>query len=362
MSVRTVRLAGTAKSRMAEDRDEAVVVMQATRWPVPMGGSSASSRVTGRRRIDLACIGGLAPEFGNAGVGRLEDAGSSFSRNLAVSLPFVSEPIPFTLETMQIDPNAVNEVAKVANSDAGKALTLPAAHEIGLLLGEVANIFRFYTTENLGKVLTRWDVYRKAQEKPLTERDIKKVMPLLQAAAMQSDEELQERWAALLESAATDDPNYLPSFATTLSVLTSEQVKYLDRLWEFSMQPLDVTSMYPPGILPVEDIKLIEIFDPSINTGINAAEVKIHREEMSPEQHANYERLLHARMVIEDLIGLKIIGAIQSTEAQRNYYVNDVVLPVHHSGTKLITRYAFNHYGLAFIRAVAPRAKQHAEP
>ena len=257
---------------------------------------------------------------------------------------------------MQIDPNTINEVATAANSEAGKALTLPAAHEIGELLGYVANIFRFYTTSNLGKVFTSWDAHRKAQKKQLTEGDIKKVVPLLQAAALEGDEELQKRWVFLLESAATDDPNFLPSFATTLSVLTSEQVKYLDRLWEFAMQPLPYTSEYPPGILPVEQHKLIEIFDPTVNPGVNAAEVKIYGEQMSPKQHANYERLLHARMVIEDLIGLKIIGAIQTTDTLAHYFVNDVQMPVHKSGTKLVTRFAFTHYGLAFIRAVSPEA------
>jgi len=90
---------------------------------------------------------------------------------------------------MQIDPNTINEVATAANSEAGKALTLPAAHEIGELLGDVANIFRFYTTSNLGKVFTSWDAHRKAQKKQLTEGDIKKVVPLLQAAALEGDEE-----------------------------------------------------------------------------------------------------------------------------------------------------------------------------
>lgn len=193
---------------------------------------------------------------------------------------------------MHVDPNAVsnavNEAAKAANSEAGKALTLPAAHEIGQILGDVANIFRFYTTDNLGKIFTRWDAYRKEQKRPLTERDIKHVMPLLQAAAVQGDEELQERWMSLLESAAVEDPDYLPSFATTLSALTSEQVKFLDRLWDFATQDVTYTSEYSQGILPVEQYKLIEIFDPSINPGVNAAEMKVYGDQMSAEQHANY--------------------------------------------------------------------------
>jgi hypothetical protein len=67
-------------------------------------------------------------------------------------------------------------------------------------------------------------------------------------------------------------------------------------------------------------------------------------------------------MVIEDLIGLKIIGAIQTTETLRHYFLNDLEMPVHNSGAKLVTRFAFTHYGLAFIRAVSPNAMQNEEP
>jgi hypothetical protein len=66
-------------------------------------------------------------------------------------------------------------------------------------------------------------------------------------------------------------------------------------------------------------------------------------------------------MVIEDLVGLKIIGAIQTTETLRHYFLNDIEMPIHNSGTKLVTRFAFTHYGLAFIRAVSPKATQRAE-
>ena len=262
---------------------------------------------------------------------------------------------------MQFDPNAANEFAKAANSEAGKALILPTAQELGKFFGDLANISRFYATDNLERIFTKWAEHRKAEHKGIEQEDIKKVMPLLPAASMQADEVLQERWAALLEAAATGDSEYLPSFGTTLSVLTPEEAKYLDRLWGFAMQPLNYLSEYPPGILPIEDIKLINIFDSTIDTGISAAEVKQFGNQMSPEQHRNYARLLHARTVIEDLLRLGIIGAMHKTQKKRNHvesFQGSLLIPLKESETKLVTSFALTHYGLAFIRAVSPNTKR----
>jgi hypothetical protein len=248
-----------------------------------------------------------------------------------------------------IDPNELNELAKVANSDAGKALTLPAAHEIGQFFGDMANFVRFYTTENLGKVFTRWYAQRKSegQQQPTID-DIKKVLPLLQAASMQEDEELQERWASLLNSASKDDPDYLPSFASTLSVLTAEQVKFLDRLWTFAIeQDGHINTGYPPGMARFDEYNLIKVFDPSIEGGVNAAEVKLFGARMSEEQHADYRRYLHSKMVIDNLIGLKILEMTQEVGLvgqHRGFDHTDV-------GTR--KRYSFTHYGAAFISSVA---------
>lgn len=75
--------------------------------------------------------------------------------------------------------------------------------------------------------------------------DFECVMPLLPAASMQSAGELQDLRAALFESAATADVDYLPSFGQTLSQLTAEEAKFLDRLWKFVTQPRPDLSPSP---------------------------------------------------------------------------------------------------------------------
>jgi hypothetical protein len=217
-------------------------------------------------------------------------------------------------------------------------------------MGDVANIARFYTTDNLGKIFPRWHRQREAEGRILTAGDVAKTIPLLQHAAMAEDEELQGRWVNLLESVATDDPDYMPSFASTLSVLTSEEVKFLDKLYDIGMKPPEYNP-YPPGIVPMSDESLIRAFDPSINSAVNAVEIKLFGSRLSAEQHANYKRLQHCRMVIEDLIGLKIIGVTEkyALVEDRSNGGKDVGKSIN---------FALSHYGVAFIRAVSPKARQ----
>src|SRR3984885_6489834 len=98
--------------------------------------------------------------------------------------------------------------------------------------------------------------------------------------------------------------------------MSAEEAQYLDRLWKFSSQPLNITSEYPPAMWPVDQVKLIGIYDPRIRTDINAAEVRIYKEKMSEEDLASYGRLLHAQLVIEDLVRLGILNQRQRAESR----------------------------------------------
>ena len=138
-------------------------------------------------------------------------------------------------------------------------------------------------------------------------------MPLPPIASMVGEDELQERWAVLMESIVTGN-SCLPSFGQTLSQLTTEEVQYLDRLWKIVSKPTHYVSAYRFGREPMEYYTLLKVFDPDVNPGVNSAERKIFSDLFSDEQKANYERLGHAGLVIEDLIRLGIIVTSQITE------------------------------------------------
>src|SRR5689334_2186867 len=127
-----------------------------------------------------------------------------------------------------------------ANTEAGKRMLSPIADEVGKSLAIFGEIFRFYQTENLGKIFTKWAAYR--NDRPISPEDFRKAIPLMQPASMQSDDELQARWAALLESTISSDEGTLPSFAQTLSQLSPEEARFLDRLHVAIISP----SRYPP--------------------------------------------------------------------------------------------------------------------
>ena len=122
--------------------------------------------------------------------------------------------------------------------DAGpvKNLINPITQHLGEALGYIGDILRFYSHQNLAKVFTKWAEGERGG-KSLEEEEFKRVMPLLPLAAQVSDDELQDRWATLLESAAQGKEGFLPSFGQTLSQMTTEEARYLVRYFKFASHP-----------------------------------------------------------------------------------------------------------------------------
>jgi len=58
------------------------------------------------------------------------------------------------------------------------------------------------------------------------------LFPILQAASLEDDEDLQSHWAALLVNAGIDSNSVHPSFIEILRQLTSEDARLLDKLYD----------------------------------------------------------------------------------------------------------------------------------
>lgn len=119
-----------------------------------------------------------------------------------------------------------------AKTELGQRMLGPAADEIGKSLATFGDIFRFYQNDNLGKIFAKWNTAR--QDKPISEDEFRKVLPLLQPASMQSDDELQERWAALLETTISGTGDSVPSFAKTLSEINADEARFMSRLMDIA--------------------------------------------------------------------------------------------------------------------------------
>jgi Abortive infection alpha len=246
------------------------------------------------------------------------------------------------------DPNFVTDMVKLLASEPMKALLGPSAQEAGIFLGHVASKARQFATENLDNILGKLGKNLQAKGQVLDAEEFRRILPLLPAASVVADDELQERWAALLESAASAEPNYLPSFGQTLSQLTADEARYLDRLWKFVSQPLDYLSDRPPGMQPLSDFRLVQIYDPTIGPSVNTVERQLYKDRLSAEQIEMYERFMHAELVIDDLVRLGILDQTQKAEPEASVGIRG-------SRTFLVPEYSLSHYGISFILAVSPK-------
>jgi len=241
-------------------------------------------------------------------------------------------------------------------SDLAKRVLGPLADEAGQALATYGEIYRFYQNEQLGKIFKKWDAQRKGKQ--LTEDELRKIMPLLQLASVQSEGELQDRWAELLENTVSQTQGILPSFGETLSQITAEEARFLDRLYDVAIRPQAGLPEFRPGMAPFSRVNLINIYDSSIHTGINPAEREAFKGQLTEEQLENYDRLGQAELVIQDLIRLGILSESQSGEVDPHVPSEDGVMPAgpfERSPVYMSAVYSLSHYGVSFVKAVRPR-------
>jgi hypothetical protein len=226
---------------------------------------------------------------------------------------------------------AISETAaKVLDSDISKALLFPVASETGLLLAEITNAVRFYATENLERLFPKWARHR---EKPLTEQEFRRVMPLLQTASMESDDDMQERWARLLESVAIGRNSVLPSFGQCLAHMTPKEAGFLDRLWEeyFRFKGTQTQEWFPiEGLIDqyLSSLTLSEKDRDALDAPEVNGEKQQRADELADEGH----------VAVDDLVRSGIL--------RRDFY-NDV------SPDEISESYQLTMYGRRFMNSVA---------
>jgi len=227
--------------------------------------------------------------------------------------------------------NSVEGIFNILDAEPVKNLFSPITKEIGEALGDFGSIIRFYSHRNLEAIFTKWAELRRA---PIVINDFEKAMPLLLLAASVTDEELQDRWATLLESAVTTKKGFLPSFGRVLSELTPEEARYLDRLREaasircrFAPDGVDITRK------PFSHFDLVKIFDSYINTEPHSIQWEVPGIKVTENEVVNAHKIAYAELIIRDFERLGILT--QRLVESR-------------------TSYSLSEYGLHFIIAVTP--------
>jgi hypothetical protein len=107
----------------------------------------------------------------------------------------------------------------------------PAATEIGLSLGDSLRVWRLKRAVRLVQDVEQALLDAGLNLKPVAPRLL---FPILEAASLQDEEDMHQRWVALLTNAArTDyDEEVLPSFPDILKQLTSAEAQFLDRAYD----------------------------------------------------------------------------------------------------------------------------------
>ena len=228
-------------------------------------------------------------------------------------------------------------VIKSLETEPVKNLLGPVTKELGLIGDDIGSILRFYVNQNLQKIFTKWAEHRRAQPLP-SDTDMGKLIPLIQLASLQSNEELQARWAALLDSAVTAPDDVLPSFGQTLSQLTAREARYIERLYAH----LTSRRVNKRDDLGDED-DLRGVYDERLRSMTEAQAKTLEKES------------LEAQLAIDDLQRLGIIAHRQYPGGirDRDYWsVEELSTAV--QDMELDSYYFFTEYGLSFVRAVTP--------
>ena len=245
-------------------------------------------------------------------------------------------------------------VEKTLGSEPVTNLLGPMTKELGLLFGDIGSVVRYYGKQNLLSIFTKWANRR--NDEPLASEAFKRILPLLQDAAMESDDELQERWASLLENVANNAYGVLPSFGSTLSQLTPVEARYLDRIWERVTAPKPYNSGKREGRDELSYLNLADLYDSKLRAP-SPAEMRIYKDRMSPEQLAAFDEVTKFELILHDLERLRLLEKLvqyMPGDTGRYEIGGEIVsVQVDQGGTK--TSYALTQYGVNFILSVQPK-------
>ncbi len=104
----------------------------------------------------------------------------------------------------------------------------PAAKEVGQLFADRIRLYRISSTLRAAQEAKRQIAASGITQKPVS---LKVLVPALEGASLEEDEDLISRWAGLIASAATTGET-IPAFADILRQLTPEEARMLDFIYQ----------------------------------------------------------------------------------------------------------------------------------
>lgn len=118
-----------------------------------------------------------------------------------------------------------------------------AADEVGIILGNNLRAWRIANACNIFEKTKRKLAEAGLPPKALPPRLF---LPFMDAASVESDESLQEMWAALLVTAMLSPDAVPPSFVEALKQMTPDEARYIDKIYR------DRTNPNNPHRVPID--------------------------------------------------------------------------------------------------------------
>lgn len=143
---------------------------------------------------------------------------------------------------MEISVPVLDALGEAAKGFIQKVIT-PPLEEVGLLMADQIKTWRF---KNQVRIVTRAEEYLKSKNIKTKKIDLKVMAPLLEGAAMEEDESLQEKWAALLANTVEEKSqiNTTTIYSYILAQLTKDDAEALEiiyaRLIEKYFEKIDI--------------------------------------------------------------------------------------------------------------------------
>lgn len=118
-------------------------------------------------------------------------------------------------------------------NDLVKRIAGPLADELGAYLGSIARPYRI-----VREVKAMQKAQRMLKEAGIAPQAIppRLLLPILEGASIEDDEDLHSRWAALLANAGASPNSVHPSFIEILRQLTPDDAQLLDKLYDSCKQ------------------------------------------------------------------------------------------------------------------------------
>ena len=102
---------------------------------------------------------------------------------------------------MEVKVPALDSLAEAAKEFIQKVIT-PPLEEVGLILSDSIKLWRF---KNQVNIVTKAEAYLKEKGIKTKKISLKILAPLLEGAAMEEEESLQDKWAALLANTVSEN-------------------------------------------------------------------------------------------------------------------------------------------------------------